>query len=136
MTAPVEDPATQTGPIGTGPVPVARGADWGRQQEAAREDGGFPASPDDPDGLLLRPSQPSTYPQRPPRRPGSTGPHPVSGQTLRAVLTIGLTFSVVLMVFLGLILRLPPSDFAQYIAPLAGIAGVALGYWFGSDRGR
>jgi len=38
------------------------------------------------------------------------------------------------MVFLGLILRLPPPDFAQYIAPLTGIAGLALGYWFGTDK--
>ena len=57
-------------------------------------------------------------------------------QLARVVLTLGLTASVVVLVFLGVILRLPPSDFAQYIAPLTGIAGLALGYWFGSDSNR
>jgi hypothetical protein len=61
---------------------------------------------------------------------------PDTGQLLRAILTLGLAASVVLMVFVSVFLRLPPSDFAQYISPLIGIAGFALGYWFGTDRAR
>ena len=57
-------------------------------------------------------------------------------QMPRVILTLGLTASVVVLVFIGVILRLPPEDFAQYIAPLTGIAGLALGYWFGSDANR
>jgi hypothetical protein len=69
---------------------------------------------------------------RPVRRGSSadTGPWP------RVILTLGLTFSVVILVFIGVLLRLPPSDFAQYISPLTGIAGLVLGYWFGSDKAR
>ena len=78
----------------------------------------------------------STVADRSTGRRGSSAVHPVSGATLRAWLTIGLTVAVVVMVFMGVILRLPPGDFSQYIAPLTGIAGLALGYWFGSDRSR
>ena len=83
-------------------------------------------------GSLAAPSDDDGY--RSARPSGSSAAHPVTGQTLRAVLTIGLTSAVVIMVFLGLILRLPPPDFAQYVAPLTGIAGLALGYWFGTDK--
>ena len=109
-TAPVEEPVVPYAAGATEPPLGARAAAWRRQRETADDD------------------------RRP--RVGSTAAHPISGQTLRAVLTIGLTFAVVLMVFLALILRLPPADFAQYMAPLTGIAGLALGYWFGSDKNR
>jgi hypothetical protein len=137
-TAPVGEPLAPSGSAGARPRLGERSARWRRQQEAAAEDDGFAESDDEPDALLLPASQAAShdYDDRPYRRTGSTAAHPVTGQTLRAVLTIGLTFSVVVMVFLGLILRLPPADFAQYIAPLTGIAGLALGYWFGSDKNQ
>ena len=68
------------------------------------------------------------------RRSGSGAVHPRSGQTLRAVLTLGLALAVVLVVFLGILLRLPPADYVQYVSPLTALAGLALGYWFGSDK--
>jgi len=111
-TGPVEEPVVPYSPAARKPPLGARAAAWRRQREAADDDD------------RARP------------RVGSTAVHPVSGQSLRAALSIGLTFAVVLMVFLGLILRLPPADFAQYMAPLTGIAGLALGYWFGSDKSR
>ena len=110
-TGPVEQPVVPYDPAASKPPLGARAAAWRRQREAEDEDRARP-------------------------RVGSTAVHPVSGQTLRAVLTIGLTFAVVLLVFLAVILRLPPADFAQYMAPLTGIAGLALGYWFGSDKNR
>jgi hypothetical protein len=60
--------------------------------------------------------------------------HPVTGQTLRAWLTIGLTVAVITVVLTAVIMRLPPGDFAQYVSPLTGLAGLALGYWFGTER--
>lgn len=65
---------------------------------------------------------------------GSSPARPITGNSLRAVLTLLLTFSIVIVVIVGLIARLPPGDFAQYVSPLTGLAGLALGYWFGSER--
>lgn len=61
--------------------------------------------------------------------------HPRTGNTLRAYLTMALTLAVIVLVILGLILRTPTGDFAQYISPLSGLAGIALGYWFGRESG-
>ena len=135
--APVGEPAASSGPASARPRLGESYARWRREREAAAEDNGFDDDDED-DAVLLPASQAASYDydDRPYRRTGSTAAHPVTGQTLRAVLTIGLTFSVVVMVFVGVILRLPPADFAQYIAPLTGIAGLALGYWFGSDKNR
>jgi hypothetical protein len=60
--------------------------------------------------------------------------HPVTGQTLRAWLTMGLTVAVITVVLMGMVMRLPPGDFAQYVSPLTGLAGLALGYWFGTEK--
>jgi len=85
----------------------------------------------------------SEYEEEPSRTPtwrrggrfsGSTAVHPVTGQTLRAWLTICLTLAVITVVLMGIIMRLPPGEYAQYISPLTGIAGLALGYWFGSEK--
>jgi hypothetical protein len=65
---------------------------------------------------------------------GSNVFHPVTGQALRAFLTLGLTAAVVAVVLIAMITHLPPADFAQYVSPLTGFAGLALGYWFGTEK--
>jgi hypothetical protein len=67
---------------------------------------------------------------------GSSVAHPVTGQSLRAFLTIGLTAAVVAVVITAMIMGVPPGNFAQYVSPITGLAGLALGYWFGTEKGR
>ena len=132
-TAPVEEPVVPVDPADRPQLGAQRAA-WRRRQELADDEDEVYDDDYDDGPVLLPASQAASYGGS--RRVGSTAAHPVTGQTLRAVLTIGLTFAVVLLVFLAVILRLPPADFAQYMAPLTGIAGLALGYWFGSDKSR
>ncbi len=45
--------------------------------------------------------------------------------------------AVVLLPFMAILLQLKPETFGSYVAPVTGIAGTIVGYWFGSgDRGR
>lgn len=45
--------------------------------------------------------------------------------------------AVVLLPFVAIVLQLKPETFGSYVAPVTGIAGTIVGYWFGSgDRGR
>ena len=45
--------------------------------------------------------------------------------------------AVVLLPFVAIILQLKPETFGSYVAPVTGIAGTIVGYWFGSgDRAR
>lgn len=51
-----------------------------------------------------------------------------------------VVLAVVLMPVLAMIMRLNPQTFGTYIAPVTGIAGTVVGYWFGTvdrrpDRG-
>jgi|tagenome__1003787_1003787.scaffolds.fasta_scaffold20951576_3 hypothetical protein len=71
--------------------------------------------------------------EQPGRVIGSSVARPVTGNRLRAFLTLGLTGGVVLVVLVGILTRLPTDQFAAYIAPLLTLSGTALGYWFGSE---
>ncbi len=66
--------------------------------------------------------------------PGSSAAHPITGNSLRALITIGVTTAVVVVVVLGIALRVPTDQFSAYIAPLLVLAGTVLGYWFGSEK--
>jgi hypothetical protein len=129
----LDDPNTQS----TGPVrgPAGFGSPGGGWSAPPSPGGGPQSGEDEADGDRARhgseaePYEDVVLDLGSRRRLDST-------PMLRAALTIGLVFALVVMVFLGLLLRLPPGDFALYVAPLTGIAGLALGYWFGSDRDR
>jgi hypothetical protein len=87
-----------------------------------------------PEPLMLG-SQSAVEPFTSVREPvGSRATHPVTGQTLRAWLTICLTVAVIVVVLTAMIMRLPPGDFAQYVSPITALAGLALGYWFGTEK--
>lgn len=59
---------------------------------------------------------------------------PHTGNTLRAVVTLGLVLALMVVVFTAMIARLPASEMVQYAAPLTGLAGLAMGYWFGKEK--
>jgi hypothetical protein len=65
----------------------------------------------------------------------STAVNPFTGNSLRALITIGVTAAVIVVVVLGIALRIPTDQFSAYMAPLLVLAGTVLGYWFGSERG-
>jgi hydrogenase/urease accessory protein HupE len=65
---------------------------------------------------------------------GSSVAHPVTGNSLRALITIGVTAAVVVVVVLGIALRIPTDQFSAYMTPLLVLAGTVLGYWFGSEK--
>jgi hypothetical protein len=66
-----------------------------------------------------------------------TGPtHPVTGNSLRAWVTLALTCAIIVVVLVGLITKVPTESFTTYIAPLSALAGTALGFWFGSEAHR
>jgi len=59
---------------------------------------------------------------------------PRTGASLRAIIAVVLVASTILLVLLGIILRIPPNEMVQYLAPITPLAGAALGYWYGTDR--
>jgi hypothetical protein len=50
---------------------------------------------------------------------------------IRAGLAVLLVAGTVAAVFLGIAMRLDPEQLAQYLAPITGLAGLAVGYIFG-----
>lgn len=60
--------------------------------------------------------------------------NPVSGHSLRAVVTISLTSAIIVIVLLAVLNEVPTESFTTYMAPLSALAGTALGFWFGSDQ--
>lgn len=45
--------------------------------------------------------------------------------------------AIVLLPFVAMLLELKPETFGSYVAPVTGVAGTIVGYWFGSgERGR
>jgi hypothetical protein len=60
--------------------------------------------------------------------------HPKTGTSLRAIMALGLVASTILLVLLGIILRIPPNEMVQYLAPITPLAGAAIGYWYGAER--
>jgi hypothetical protein len=49
----------------------------------------------------------------------------------RMLIAAALVLAVILAVFYGLIRGIQPGDYAQYIAPISALAGLAVGYFFG-----
>ena len=47
--------------------------------------------------------------------------------TLASLLVIGTLGAV----FVGIVVRINPQNLAQYLAPVSGLAGIAVGYFFG-----
>jgi len=50
----------------------------------------------------------------------------------------GLAYLIVVALiaisFAGMWRRMPPGDLVQYLSPLTGLAGLAVGYYFGSSQ--
>jgi hypothetical protein len=61
----------------------------------------------------------------------------VSAEARRAVavrgyVLLGVVAAVVSMPLIGMLLKLDPDTFGAFIAPVTGIAGTIVGYWFGT----
>jgi hypothetical protein len=61
----------------------------------------------------------------------------VSREALRAIsvrsyVLLGVVAAVVAMPLIGMLLDLDPQAFGAYIAPVTGITGTIVGYWFGT----
>lgn len=55
-----------------------------------------------------------------------------TGELIRSVVLLLVILAVVLTPLLAMgWLKVPPQSFSQYVAPITGITGTVLGYWFG-----
>jgi hypothetical protein len=52
--------------------------------------------------------------------------------TVRGYVLLGVVAAVVAMPLIGMLLQLDPQAFGAYIAPVTGITGTIVGYWFGT----
>jgi hypothetical protein len=53
----------------------------------------------------------------------------------RSVALYLLVFAVVLMPVIAIVAGITPQDFGSYVAPITGIAGTVVGYWFSRGGG-
>jgi hypothetical protein len=51
---------------------------------------------------------------------------------IRGYVLVGVVAAVVSMPLIAMLLRLDPDTFGAFIAPVTGIAGTVVGYWFGT----
>jgi hypothetical protein len=59
----------------------------------------------------------------------------VRAYNTRSIVLLLVVLAVVAMPIIAILLKLAPADFGTFIAPVTGIAGTVVGYWFGSaDR--
>lgn len=54
----------------------------------------------------------------------------------RGYALVGLLAAIVSMPLLAILVGIEPQAFGAYIAPVTGIAGTVVGYWFGSGGGQ
>jgi len=60
-----------------------------------------------------------------------------TGELVRSVVLFLVVLAVVLTPLLAMgWLKVPPQSFSQYVAPITGITGTVLGYWFGRQDPR
>jgi hypothetical protein len=52
--------------------------------------------------------------------------------TVRGYVLLGVVAAVVAMPLIGMLLQLDPQTFGAFIAPITGITGTIVGYWFGT----
>jgi hypothetical protein len=52
----------------------------------------------------------------------------------RSIVLLLVVLAVVSMPVVAIFLNLSPEDFGSYIAPVTGIAGTVVGYWFGAKE--
>jgi len=54
---------------------------------------------------------------------------------VRGIVLLIVVFAVVALPVVGIAYKIQVEDFAQFIAPITGIAGTIIGYWFGQHQG-
>jgi hypothetical protein len=52
----------------------------------------------------------------------------------RGFVILVVVAAVVIAPLVGLVVQVPASDFSAFMAPITGIAGTIIGYWFGSHE--
>lgn len=60
--------------------------------------------------------------------------HSRSGASLRALLTLMLVAGLLVIVLVGMLTDKDAEEVTQYAAPISGLAGIAVGYWFGTEQ--
>jgi hypothetical protein len=53
---------------------------------------------------------------------------------MRFVLALILVLATVIIVVVGVIQQMDPQDLHQYLSPITGLTGAAVGYWFGAKE--
>jgi hypothetical protein len=48
----------------------------------------------------------------------------------------GFAVGSLVIIVVGIIRQIPASDLAGYVAPISGLAGLAVGYYFGTAGGE
>jgi hypothetical protein len=55
---------------------------------------------------------------------------------VRSWIAFSLVFGTLVIIVVGIIRQIPASDLAGYVAPISGLAGLAVGYYFGTAGGE
>jgi hypothetical protein len=53
------------------------------------------------------------------------------GTWVRSLVLVAIVVAIIAMPIVGIIAGIPAQTFSQFIAPITGIGGTVLGYWFG-----
>jgi hypothetical protein len=53
------------------------------------------------------------------------------GEAVRSWVLLAIVVAIILMPIIGMIIGIQAQTFSQFIAPVTGIGGTVLGYWFG-----
>jgi hypothetical protein len=53
------------------------------------------------------------------------------GESIRGWVLLAIVFAIILMPIIGMAVGIQAQTFSQFIAPVTGIGGTVLGYWFG-----
>ena len=58
------------------------------------------------------------------------------GENIRSYVLLAVVAAVVITPIYAMTVNINPQSFGQYIAPITGIAGTIIGYWFGQRSGQ
>jgi hypothetical protein len=58
------------------------------------------------------------------------------GESIRSYVLLAVVLAVVATPVYAMTVNIDPQSFGQYIAPITGIAGTIIGYWFGQRSGQ
>lgn len=60
----------------------------------------------------------------------------ILGEVVRSIVLILVVLAILITPLIGILQGIPTEEFASYIAPVTGLAGTVVGYWFGQSTDR